>query len=116
MNAPFMEASDGVTTADIFQVGVNRLVTHLSGIVSIARNDKRNDSERILMRCVPRYMVYALLPLTAVLSFLGQFRRIQRAGQPAAVAKSDCIRGFHHACKFAVVRYLHRSMILLFLR
>jgi hypothetical protein len=37
----FMKPPDGATSRDIFQVGVNQLVSHLSGIVSIARADKR---------------------------------------------------------------------------
>jgi len=37
----FMKAPEGATAGDIYQVGVNQLVTHLSGIVSIARNQKR---------------------------------------------------------------------------
>jgi hypothetical protein len=37
----FMKAPDGATPADIYQVGVNQLVAHLNGIVSIARNERR---------------------------------------------------------------------------
>jgi hypothetical protein len=37
----FQKAPDDATTADIFQVGVNQLVTHLSGITGIARTQKR---------------------------------------------------------------------------
>lgn len=37
----FMKAPEGATTGKIFQVGVNQLVTHLNGIVSIARMQKR---------------------------------------------------------------------------
>ena len=36
-----MKAPDEATPSDIFQVGVNQLVTHLNGIVSIARTEKR---------------------------------------------------------------------------
>ena len=38
----FMKAPEGSAVGDIYQVGVNQLVTHLSGIVSIARNQKRD--------------------------------------------------------------------------
>jgi len=37
----FMSAPEGATPSEIFQVGVNQLVTHLNGIVSIARMEKR---------------------------------------------------------------------------
>jgi hypothetical protein len=37
----FMKAPEGATAGEIFQVGVNQLVTHLNGIVSIARVEKR---------------------------------------------------------------------------
>lgn len=37
----FMKAPEGVTMGAVFQVGVNQLVTHLNGIVSIARNQKQ---------------------------------------------------------------------------
>jgi hypothetical protein len=37
----FKKAPKGVTAGDIFQVGVNQLASHLNGIVSIARREKR---------------------------------------------------------------------------
>jgi hypothetical protein len=37
----FMKAPEGATAGEIFQVGVNQLVTHLNGIVSIARMERR---------------------------------------------------------------------------
>jgi len=37
----FMKAPKDATARDIFQVGVNTLVSHLNGIVSIARTEKR---------------------------------------------------------------------------
>jgi hypothetical protein len=36
-----MRAPEGATPSEIFQVGVNQLVTHLNGIVSIGRTEKR---------------------------------------------------------------------------
>ena len=40
-HAMFVKGPEGATAADIFQVGVNQLVAHLNGIVSIARGGKR---------------------------------------------------------------------------
>jgi hypothetical protein len=37
----FMKAPEGAAAGDIFQVGVNQLIAHLNGIVSIARMQKR---------------------------------------------------------------------------
>lgn len=37
----FMAPPEGATTADIFQVGINQLVTYLNGVVGIARSEKR---------------------------------------------------------------------------
>ena len=37
----FMKAPDGASPSAIFQVGVNQLITHLNGIVCIARGEKR---------------------------------------------------------------------------
>lgn len=36
-----MKAPDGASPSAIFQVGVNQLITHLNGIVGIARGEKR---------------------------------------------------------------------------
>jgi hypothetical protein len=36
-----MKAPEGATTRDIFQVGVNQLISHLSGLVGLARLDRR---------------------------------------------------------------------------
>ena len=36
-----MKAPEGATTGDIFQVGVNQLICHLSGLVGLARLDRR---------------------------------------------------------------------------
>lgn len=37
----YMEAPPGVSVRDLFHVGVNQLVCHLGGVVSIARGEKR---------------------------------------------------------------------------
>jgi hypothetical protein len=35
------EGTEGATPGDVFQVGVNQLVTYLNGIVGLARIEKR---------------------------------------------------------------------------
>ncbi|OJV11832.1 MAG: hypothetical protein BGO12_08400 [Verrucomicrobia bacterium 61-8] len=37
-----MSPPEGATPSEIFQVGVNQLVSHLNGVVGIARNEKRS--------------------------------------------------------------------------
>jgi hypothetical protein len=37
----FMKPPDGATPAEVYEVGVNQLVCHLNGIVSLARIDRR---------------------------------------------------------------------------
>ncbi len=39
----FSETPSGATDRDLFQVGVNQLVAHLHGLVSLARNHKRHE-------------------------------------------------------------------------
>jgi DNA-binding MltR family transcriptional regulator len=39
----FMQPPPGATDRDLFQVGVNQLVAHLHGLVSLARTNKRQE-------------------------------------------------------------------------
>ena len=41
----FQNPPDGATTRDLFQVGVNQLVSHLNGLVGLARFHKRQKSK-----------------------------------------------------------------------
>jgi len=40
----FAKPPEGATSRDIFQVGVNQLVCHVNGMMTLARQDKRKVS------------------------------------------------------------------------
>lgn len=45
--AMMMEAPASATSRDLYQVGVNTLISHLSGCIGIARNDKRKTRKNL---------------------------------------------------------------------